>query len=369
MTLQNGFDSRSQIQSSDTYFLHQVDQASGTLRVQILGAGLSNTFLHQQAGKGNCKQITLAQKTSGFLAAITASHKRIVLAWAESGHGIGRHGDRLKASGHVLGNARWACRAIKLAKILELDLTSPFDWPTAPQGSFQAAHVEVKLATHAAMLLLQQSRTQTANGNNGTLTRKNLAKLQHLRWRDGSPIRFQIFVSRKNCHRCGAFLSRLQELTGVQFDLKQGTRVVPIQYHQQQLRAATQLGLTSRSSRAQGSMRQTTTTTTSTTTATRKLNTYEENGVIFYMPPEVSEEGLCASQVTAPVRIPLPIRVSPHHLSDVHKPLPATPVTEDPAFTSSDSLEVKARDVLGQLNEDDSQPFPPRSPRPYSMSL
>lgn len=220
MTLQNGFDSQSQIESSDTYFLHQVDQASRTLHVQILGAGLSNKFLHRRPGKDDCKQITLAKKTSGFLAATTASHKRIVLAWAESGHGIGRHGDRLKASGHVLSNAKWASRAIKLAKILDLDLMSPFDRPTAPQGSFQAAHVEVKLATHAAMLLLQQSRTQTADGSNVKLTRENLAKLQHLRWRDGSPIRFQVFVSRKNCHRCGAFLNRLQELTGVQFDLK-----------------------------------------------------------------------------------------------------------------------------------------------------
>lgn len=223
MSLRGTFDTRFQTEESDhTYFLHHVDEDAQTLRVQVLGYGISNTFPHQQSATDNRKRMTLAKKTTGFLAAVTASQKRIVLAWAESGHGIGRHGDRLRASGHVLGNTKWASMAIKLAKILDLDLASPFDKPTTPLGSFQAAHVEVKLAAHAAMLLLQQSRAHITDCSNSssTLTRANLAQLRHLQWSDGSPIHFEVYVSRKNCHRCGAFLNKLQELTGVRFDLK-----------------------------------------------------------------------------------------------------------------------------------------------------
>ncbi|KAJ4158227.1 uncharacterized protein LMH87_008760 [Akanthomyces muscarius] len=334
MSLRGTFDTRFQTEESDhTYFLHHVDEDAKTLCVQVLGYGISNIFLHQQSATDNRKQMTLAKKTSGFLAAVTASRKRIVLAWAESGHGIGRHGDRLKASGHVLGNTKWASMAIKLAKILDLDLASPFDKPTTPPGSFQAAHVEVKLAAHAAMLLLQQSRAHITERSSSALTRANLAQLRHLQWSNGSPIHFE------------------------------GTRVVPIRYHQQQLKAAAKLGL-GRSPGAESRKRKHKTTTTTTTVTTTKLQTYEENGVIHYMPPQRPDEESGASQASAPFRIPIPVRVSPHHLSDVDKPLPATPVTEAPDVSSQ---EADAENMLAEPV--DNLPFPPRSPRPYGMSL
>ncbi|OAQ96422.1 hypothetical protein LLEC1_03786 [Akanthomyces lecanii] len=359
MNMRGTFDTRFQTESEDIFFLHDIDQDARTLRVQVLNYGLSSTFSHRQLYANDRKQLTLGKKTSGFLAAVTASQKRVVLAWAESGHGIGRRGDQLEAGRHVLGNARWASRAVALAKILDINLTSPFDKATTPNGSFQAAHVEVKLATHAVVLLLKLSRAHIADSSGSALTRENLARLRQLQWRDGSPIHFQVFVSRRNCPRCGTFLSRLQELTGVRFDLKSGTRVVPIQYHQQQLKAAARLGL-GRSPSAEGGKRK----TASTTTTTTKLQTYEENGVVHYVTPQTSHE---EAQTSATIRIP--IRVSPHHLSDVDKPLPATPVTEAPDFGCSASQDLNADDVPGQLSNEEYLPFPRRSPRPYGMSF
>lgn len=344
MSERRSFDAEFQDDSDQTFFLHDVDQDTGLLHVRVLDCGLSKTFIHQASGRA---LQTLDKKTTGFLAAVAASSKRVVLAWAESGHGQGRRGDPLRAKDHVLSNTRWASRAIKLAAVLDIDLSSPFDKPTTPQGSFQAAHVEVKLATHAAMLLLHLTKEKGARVTEDTLTRENLFQLRNFRWSNGDPLHFEVYVSRKNCTRCGAFLKKLQALTGVRFDLRSGTRVVPIQYHKQQLKAAAQLGL--HRSDAQGDQQNTTTTA---------LPTYEKDGIIHYMPLEEEVNG----EEAAPPRASTPIRISPHHLSDVEKPLPATPVLEAPDMTSSDAREVYSEDA-----SDDNLPFPSRSPRPYGM--
>ncbi|KAM0665307.1 hypothetical protein ACQRIU_005568 [Beauveria bassiana] len=324
--------------TDETFYLHHIDKQSGSLRVQVLGYGLSKTFQHHYSQANDSNKTILDKKTSGFLTAVTNSQK-IVLAWAESGHGIGRHGDSLQAGKHVLSNKTWAFRAIEMATVLDIDLFSPFDKPTLPRGSFQASHVEVKLATHAVLVLLQMTGQYDVS-NKSMLSRESLAALRHIKWKsaDGTDsVRFEVHVSRKNCNRCGAFLDRLQELTGVGFDIKWGTRVVPIQYHQQQLLDAAQLG---RGDEATGSPQDSTTT----------LQTVERDGVIHYIPPVKRTE-----------RASAPASLSLHHLSNVDKPLPATPVTEAPYLSSTqDSEEEKEKtgDVL---------PFPMRSPRPYSM--
>ncbi|KAM3503594.1 hypothetical protein MY11210_008656 [Beauveria gryllotalpidicola] len=329
--------------SDDTFYLHHIDQHSGSLRVQVLGYGLSKTFQHHFSQANDSNRKILDKKTSGFLTAVTNSQE-IVLAWAESGHGIGRHGDSLQASNHVLGNKTWAVRAIQMAEVLNVDLLSPFDNPTLPRGSFQASHVEVKLATHAIMVLFHMTGQYDA-GNKSMLSRENLAALRHIKWKgaDGADsVRFEVHVSRKSCNRCGAFLERLEALTGVGFDIKCGTRVVPIQYHQQQLLAAEQLGL-GRADGAAGSPQDSTTT----------LRTVEKDGVIHYIPP-----GKGAERARAPAGLSL------HHLSNVDKPLPATPVTEAPDLSSAPDLSRASGS-----EEEDMLPFPMRSPRPYSMHV
>ncbi|OAA74168.1 hypothetical protein ISF_01069 [Cordyceps fumosorosea ARSEF 2679] len=233
------------------------------------------------------KRSTLAKKTSGFLAAVTPSQKRVVVAWAQSGHGISGRGDTLIPGDHVLGNAQWASKAIHLAKILDYDLASPFDKPGTPPGCFQAAHVELKLATYAVTLLLR--RLPGRPRGNDILARENLVQLRKCRW--------------SNDHRHRPHL--------------EGTRVVPIEYHKQQLLAAEELG------RAGGDAKKQRPTT--------KLQTYEEDGVIHYVQPapaNTSQERLSSQRR----------RRSPHELSDVEKPLPATAVTEDP-YTRSPTPE------------------------------
>lgn len=333
--------------AENTFFLHQIDPGSGSVRVQILNCSVSQTFLHHTDSKGSQKK-SLENKTSGFLTAVSASEKPVVLAWAESGHGLGIRGDKLQASAHILRNAKWAYAAIKMAKILELDLTSVFDDKAGVQGGFQASHVEVKLATHATILLLYKSGQLKKQGEERKITQEALRKLQQLRWTDGSPLRFQIHVSRKNCSRCGAFLKRLAWFTGIRFELRCGKRLVPIEYQQQALLDAADLGLAPKSREAN---------------AIPELQTYEQDGVTHYISPETEVPGACGNAQKVP-RVPKAIRISPHHLSDVDKPLPATPVIEAPDWNSFYHREISEQ-TEASVEASVELPFPQRSPRPY----
>ncbi|KAJ3497676.1 hypothetical protein NLG97_g1717 [Lecanicillium saksenae] len=376
--MQAVFDSRFRDDSDETFFLHHVDESAGSLRVQVLRCGLSQTFFHQYTGQRDQSKIALGNKTSGFLAAVKAD-ERVVLTWAESGHGLGCNGDPLQDSKHILRNSKWASKAIQLAKILDLDLTSPFDRThtgAAPSGSFQAAHVEVKLATYAVFLMLHMSGIHTSGHS---ITKKSLRKLRQVQ---PAP-HFEVYVSRKNCNRCGAFLRKLQDLTGVRFDLKSGRRVVPIEYRQQQLLDAAELRLPQHD---KGSDQRT----------IRTLQTYEKDGIIHYVALEDNHAIEITKDGEQPKRVNVPSRISPHHLSDVDKPLPATPVTEAPEWnlfyhqeeigrenqTVEPALESTVAPAARPTVEPavvslaeafvesvDSVPFPQRSPRPYGIRL
>ncbi|KAJ6781857.1 hypothetical protein PWT90_08918 [Aphanocladium album] len=349
-------DTRFQDDSNTTFYLHHTDTNAGSLRVQVLGPGLTQTFFHHYKTGNDKNKTFLDKKTSGFLAAVTTDEKRVVLAWGESGHGIGLHGDSLQAGDYILANAKWASKALKLAKILAVDFASPFDKThasAAPRGSFQAAHVEVKLATYAILLMFHMAKSMGVRNLGDSITRESLLRLRRVRWGDQAPRRFEVNISRKNCGRCGTFLKKLQEVTGIQFVIKWGQRVVPIEYQQQHLIDAAQLGLTPRISDHD---------------STRPLPTYEENGIIHYMPlsdtsvPDSAKEGEQERRASAPARI------SPHHLSEVDKPLPATPVTEAPDWNSFYYKEELEAGENG-IESSDDLPFPPRSPRPYGMCL
>ncbi|EGX94317.1 hypothetical protein CCM_02588 [Cordyceps militaris CM01] len=341
------FDARFRDDSDETIYLHHIDEQAGSLRVQVLGQGLTQTFLHDYSKENRGNKYGLVKKTTGFLAAVSAGHKRVILAWAESGHGLGCHGDSLVARGDVLGNARWTSKALALAEILQISLATPFGKPT-PHGqrskTFQASHVEVKLATFAATLLLQL-RTQAGGhaAEDGLLSRDNLIELRSSRWSGGGggALHFEVHVSRKRCSRCSAFVTRLQELTGVRLDIRWGTRVVPIAYHQQQLKAAEKKSLARAGEGARSEPRPTT-----------ALQTYEKDGVIHYIPPD-ERSGKLAQQA----RVSALARFSLHHLSNVDKPLPATPVIEAPDFADlSDTEHVDTEATSAQSC--DSFPFP-----------
>ncbi|XWW97660.1 hypothetical protein V2A60_005645 [Cordyceps javanica] len=340
------------------FYLHTIDEETGAVRVQILRSHLEKTFRHHYAQENSNNRKDLPKKTSGFLAVVTASSRPIILAWAESGHGLGRYGDALDADEHLLGNARWAAKAREMAGVLGISLSTHADGASAasgPKGSLQAGHVEVKLATYAVMLLLKLSAQVGGMPVAGTaLTRENLSALRRVRWRGGSRLHFEVHVSRKNCHRCGAFLRRLERLTGVRFDIRWGQRLVPIQYPRQDSAGAPR--------RAQDGDAAGTAPMMVSSSAPR---TREEDGIIFYLSPNQQQHNK-----PKPAQARAPPLVSPHHLLRVDKPLPATPVTEPPDLSrlQEDHLEEDNGASSGYLS-DENAPFPLRSPRPYGMCL
>ncbi|UNI16518.1 hypothetical protein JDV02_002946 [Purpureocillium takamizusanense] len=204
------FDNRFRRGEPQFYFYHVVDTRDASLRVQVLGPGLSFTFTHERARRHlSAGRIAagLRRKTTGFLALVRTctdsrnghhsnsrmrdgdstdnrsngngvappppppcppllQHDRTVLVWAESGHGAGRAGDMLDAAPGALPNGTWTRRAVRLAALLGLRTERPFDTMGLREGEldararerlrgvFLASHVEVKLATHGVYALL-----------------------------------------------------------------------------------------------------------------------------------------------------------------------------------------------------------------------
>ncbi|TQV94620.1 hypothetical protein IF1G_06631 [Cordyceps javanica] len=345
------------------FYLHTIDEETGAVRVQILRSHLEKTFRHHYAQENSNNRKDLPNITSGFLAVVTASSRPIILAWAESGHGLGRYGDALDADEHLLGNARWAAKAREMAGVLGISLSTHADGASAasgPKGSLQAGHVEVKLATYAAVLLLKLSAQIGSMPVAGTaLTRENLSALRRVRWSSGGGgLHFEVHVSRKNCHRCGAFLRRLERLTGVRFDIRWGQRLVPIQYPRQDSAGAPR-------SAQDGDAAGTAPMIVASSSAPSPPPTREEDGIIFYLPPDQQQH-----DKPKPAQARAPPLVSPHHLSRVDKPLPATPVTEPPDLSSLEKDHLEEDDGASSSHpSDENAPFPLRSPRPYGMCL
>jgi len=185
---------------------------------------------------------------------------RTILAWAESGHGHGPEGDLLDGSPSVLPNTLWAKRVIKLSSVMGLNLGHPFDRLTrgGQQGIFRASHVEVKLATHAIYTLLRMfnihhrgeamttetlkrlrcrirqssskgraSTDDDGGGGGSTATAAGGGDSNDIR---SSRPSFEIYFSKKNCHACANYVSRLSALTGVDMTLCWRERLVQIEY-------------------------------------------------------------------------------------------------------------------------------------------
>ncbi|KAL6890905.1 hypothetical protein GGI43DRAFT_415089 [Trichoderma evansii] len=228
------------------YFHHIIDPIAATLRVEVLGPNLAYTFRHDRAKE---KRIPASEifnrlngKTTGFLALRTdAGKKRIVLAWAESGHGASRNGDLLDPEPSVLPNDVWAQRVVSMGKIFGLQMKRPYDGRTSQvmgrdmSGIFLGGHVEVKLAIHAVFVLLNKFGI-TQDLENVSI--RQLKRLRAAKWEDGSRPAFEIYFSRKNCPFCGKFVKTLQQATGIRIKLIWRDRLVKIVYKKREIAKA-----------------------------------------------------------------------------------------------------------------------------------
>lgn len=225
------------------YFHHIIDPVAATLRVEVLGPNLAYTFRHDRAKEKRIPASAmfrrLSDKTTGFLALRTdAGKKRIVLAWAESGHGVGPNGDLLDPEPSVLPNDVWAQRVVSMGKMFGLRMNRPYDGRISQvmgrdmSGIFQGGHVEVKLAVHAVFVLLNKFGI-TQDLDNVSL--RHLKRLRGARWEDGSRPAFEIYFSRKNCPLCGKFVKTLQKATGIRIKLVWRDRLVKIVYEKKRM--------------------------------------------------------------------------------------------------------------------------------------
>ncbi|KAL6864232.1 hypothetical protein J3F83DRAFT_154458 [Trichoderma novae-zelandiae] len=228
---------------SPCYFHHVIDPAAATLRVEVLGPNLAYTFRHDRA-----KELRLASsnitarleaKVTGFLALKTGNgQQRIVMAWAQSGHGVGSKGDLLDADPNVLPNDLWTKRAICIGRALSLRMRRPYDGRVLQttgvrmEGVYLGSHVEVKLASYAISILLSKFGVTQDLDN---ISLGDLTALREAAWKDGSRPSFEIYFSRKNCHFCGKFVRELQNATGISLRLVWRERLVKKVYETKEL--------------------------------------------------------------------------------------------------------------------------------------
>ncbi|KAH6976048.1 hypothetical protein BKA56DRAFT_658042 [Ilyonectria sp. MPI-CAGE-AT-0026] len=230
------FISSNQASSPFFYFHHIINAEDASLTVQVIGPNLEFTFTHSRArGVLNNSNIEfrLAAKTVGFLALVTPTGERAVLTSAESGHGAGPLGDFLDAAPGVLANLVWTKRVIAVGKLLGLIMARPFDNPgrvrrgPGRDGLFQGSHVEVKLAVHGIMVLLDMFNITKDFDN---VTMRHLQSLRNARWENGTRPSFEVYFSRKNCLACGGLVRRLSEATGILIKLMWKHRLELKQY-------------------------------------------------------------------------------------------------------------------------------------------
>jgi hypothetical protein len=210
-----------------------IDTEATTLTVQVLGANISFKFSHQRA-KRFISQSSIAKqlenKTTGFIAVATPQAQRIVLAAAESGHGLGQYGDLLDRKNGVLPNNVWTRRVIAMGRTLGMKMGSPYDRKRMDEnrdGIFLGSHVEVKLAVHGICVLLE---TFKITKDLDKVTMEDLHKLRTVRWQDGTRPLFEVYFSRKHCQRCKSLVRRLSDATGITIRLLWRDRLIKKEY-------------------------------------------------------------------------------------------------------------------------------------------
>ena len=224
------------------YFLHKIDPVKATLTTEVIGPNLTFTFTHTRAlgaGRFSPSEIVsaLERKTVGFICLVKNSESRQILAWAESGHGLGRSGDLVDApkDGPVLSSELWTRRVIHVGKLLGMNMRRSFDnvnnsldASIGIEGIFQGSHVEAKLAVHAIWVMLEVFAT-TKDLNN--VTKSDLMKLRKVVWDNGTKPAFEVYFSRENCSPCGVLVQGLSELTGIEIKLLWKERLKMKEYY------------------------------------------------------------------------------------------------------------------------------------------
>ncbi|KAM0352468.1 hypothetical protein ACHAPU_002135 [Fusarium lateritium] len=223
------------------YFHHVIDPDDTTLTVQVLGANISFKFSHLKTKNALSRSTVASQlekKTTGFIALVKPNSQRVVLAAAESGHGMGRYGDMLDKKTGVLPNSIWTKRVVAFGKTLGLNMKRFFDNPQRiagnTEGIFLGSHVEVKLAVHGICVLLEMFNITKDFKN---VTMQHLSQLRRVRWEDGSRPIFEVYFSRKHCQPCRSLVEKLQEATGVTIRLSWRHRLVMKTYPVRTIRA------------------------------------------------------------------------------------------------------------------------------------
>lgn len=223
-----------------TFFYHTIDVEAKTLSVEVFGPNLSFTFKH--SGAKDLYHATelgssLSRKTVGYSTLVPNVDERIVLAWAESGHGLSRAGEMLDGTPFALVNASWTRRAMAVMSLLGIKTGSMFDNPHGKhakdaeqrRGIFSGSHVEVKLATHAVFFLLRQFNITK---DLDSVTKQHLLQLREVKRANPKLAAFEIHFSREPCRKCEEFVRRLQQLTQVELRLQWHKRLVTIKYDQ-----------------------------------------------------------------------------------------------------------------------------------------
>ncbi|KOS16966.1 hypothetical protein ESCO_004643 [Escovopsis weberi] len=217
------FDTAFQLNSF--YFYHIIDPDEATLRIEVLGPNLTYTFRHDRAKQlFSASEVAnrLDRKTVGFLA-VVAADRRVVLTWAQSGHGHSTKGNILEPGPALLSNPLWARRVMAVARQLGHSIRHPYDGRAAKDlgrempGIHAGSHVEVKLAVHAVFTLLSAFGIEHDAND---VRRHHLRQLRTARWEDGSRPTFEVYFSRKPCGRCAKLVSSLEKITGVSIHLR-----------------------------------------------------------------------------------------------------------------------------------------------------
>ncbi|KAH7308133.1 hypothetical protein B0I35DRAFT_105092 [Stachybotrys elegans] len=229
------FDSAYRESDQFFYFHHVISGEEASLKIEVIGPNLTHTFHHSRARQHMSFSTVvnnLSSKTVGYLALVQPKDgKRVVLTWAESGHGGGIYGDVLDPAPGILSNQIWTQRTIMLGKVMGFKMRSIYDGRkpdgVSNWGVYRGSHVEVKLATHAILTLLKECRV-TEDLDHVTL--EHLQALRQVQWEKDMRPTFEIYFSRKNCPLCGNFTKRLSEETGIPISLEWRDRLVPIEY-------------------------------------------------------------------------------------------------------------------------------------------
>ncbi|WQF75236.1 hypothetical protein CDEST_00250 [Colletotrichum destructivum] len=189
---------------------------------QVLQSVASVEYITNNSQKSRIRN-QFSLKTCGFIGMRDSEGRIQVLKSAISGTEFIPVREQDKQD--FLFDAKWVARVKLLAKLLRINLRTPYDGRSKPTsdgnvGNWRAGHIEKKLSTHMVYTLLAMYQKKK-----GKVTLKDLRHLGRLLREEGRNLKFEIHLSRGPCgtpHRsgqCVPFVRRLARITGVRFTI------------------------------------------------------------------------------------------------------------------------------------------------------